>query len=544
MMTGLNLEALDFKRTLDLSPLMARDLDGTILFWSKGCSRLYGWTSEDAVGRLAHELLRTVFPMPLSVIEAALSRDGEWQGDLRQTTKDGRDIAVRSVNVFRRDNHGRPVEIIESLSDVGVQGSEENDRSWINKKLEERVRSEVASGQALQMERGRADKMAALGTLAGGIAHDFNNVLQAVLGGVEIMRRSANDPEAHSRLATMVESAASRGLAVSDRLLSFAGGRTLKPENIDVTSIVSGLAEKVAKKFGKGLDVLTDVVPGLPDLVSDKLQLGTVLMDLAVNAFDAMPQGGRLWLAADEATIPDTGATASPGVVGTGTLAPGRYIKIIMTDEGSGMDRDILSHVTEPFFTTKPPGKGVGLGLAKARGFAEQSGGGLNLVSTPGNGTVVTLWLPAKEEAPIVNVPAVEEPRLGAKAAQVLVIDDDPFILSLNAEHLEFFGYSVLTAESGEDAIELVRSGGSPDIVLTDYSMPGLNGEATVRALRELMPKLPAIVLTGYSGVIEGMGDPADFMLLHKPLSAPKIRDAISSLLAHRRANGFSSPAD
>jgi signal transduction histidine kinase len=254
----------------------------------------------------------------------------------------------------------------------------------LNETLETRVRQEVAARQAAQARLGHAQRMQALGQLAGGIAHDFNNVLQAISGGMRLIERRLGDPHSVERLIAQINEAADRGAAVTGRLLAFARHEELRAERIDAAVLLAELRDTLTHTIGAGIAVRIEAADDLPPLLADKHQLETVLVNLATNARDAMAGEGTLTLAA----APDQAAEASAH------LAPGDYLRISVTDTGAGMDQATLARVTEPFFTTKAAGLGTGLGLAMARGFAEQSGGGMLIASELGRGTTVTLWLP------------------------------------------------------------------------------------------------------------------------------------------------------
>jgi PAS domain S-box-containing protein len=376
----------DVLATLQLCTVMARDFDGTIRFWSAGCERLYGWTADEAIGRSSHQLLQTVFPVPLDEIEAILLRDGEWIGDLGHTKKDGTKILVAAHKAVRRDVNGCACAVMESVSDVTTLRLAEEELQRLNSALEERVQEEVAARAEIQSRLAQAEKLSALGQLAGGIAHDFNNVIHAVTGAAVHIARHAENSEFVRRYAGMIQEAASRGAAITSRLLAFARRDASQPETIDVAALLRGLHELLVRTLGSRVELRLALPEALPSVRVDRRELQTVLINLATNARDAIGDNGSVTLSAHEAMADDDEA---PG------LARGCYVRFDVSDDGVGMDETTAKSATEPFFTTKEPGKGTGLGLSMARSFAEQAGGALTIDSRLGQGTTVSLWLPA-----------------------------------------------------------------------------------------------------------------------------------------------------
>ncbi len=392
--------------------------------------------------------------------------------------------------------------------------------------LEERVREEVAAREAAQDRLAQAEKLTALGQLAGGIAHDFNNVMQAVQGGAGLIRRRPEDAEGAERLAGMIEDATRRGVSITQRLLAFSRRGELRAEAVDVPALLGGLREVLAHTLGAGIEVVVEAPAGLPPVLADRGQLETALVNLATNARDAMPGGGRLTLSASEEKVAEGSRPEG--------LAPGSYIRIAASDTGTGMDAATLARAMEPFFTTKVVGKGTGLGLPMARGFAEQSGGMLGVSSEPGQGTTVALWLP-------VTSPMAEGrpglPGSGgvAAGARILLVDDEDPVRDVLAEGLEDRGYHVLQAGSGPAALALIDAGEAVDLLVSDLSMPGMDGVALIGEAQRRRPRLPAILLTGYAGDAATL--PADgaprgaFSLLRKPVGAPQLADRAAALL-------------
>ncbi|WP_158258619.1 ATP-binding protein [Rhodopila globiformis] len=383
------------------------------------------------------------------------------------------------------------------------------------------LETQVAQGQRLQ----------ALGQLAGGIAHDFNNVLQAVEGAVSLIERRAGDAESVRRLARSVLDAAARGSSITRRLLTFTRGNELRSEAFGAAELVRGLREVLASTLEANIAVRIDLPEDLPLVQADKSLVETALVNLATNARDAMPRGGTLTLGAWAETVDDEAQAPPP-------LRPGAYVRFEVSDTGHGMDAATLAHATEPFFTTKPRGQGTGLGLSIARGFAEQSGGALAIASVRGQGTTISIWLPqarAAGGAARADGPEAAEPPAPADGRRVLVVDDDPLVCETVSETLQTAGYVALCAGDAEAALPMLRRTGEVDLLLTDFSMPGMNGVDLIKEAQRLNPGLPAIVMTGYAGDVEGLSSEATahtrFVLLRKPVSARALFAQLATLL-------------
>ena len=396
-----------------------------------------------------------------------------------------------------------------------------------NAQLEVRVAREVAAREQAQARLAQAQRMEALGQLAGGIAHDFNNVLQAVTGGLGLIGRRARNADEVRRLARMAEDAAQRGAAITGRLLAFARKSELQATPVAPLALLDNLRDILVLALGASIKVRTDVAPNIPSLLVDRAQLETVLVNLAVNARDAMPDGGTLHVTAHAEVV----AGAHAVLAGAGA-----YVRLDLTDTGAGMTAEILARASEPFFTTKPTGQGTGLGLAMASGFAQQSGGGFALRSAPGQGTTVTLWFPQAGTAAEASVltGATAEPR-SVRPARVLVVDDDAMVRAVVAGHLKDSGYNIAEAPNGLDALARLDAGEVADLLVTDFSMPGMNGLMLIKEARQRLPGLPALLLTGYADagflprIEEALNDAT--ALLQKPVSGDALAARAAALL-------------
>ena len=288
----------DLVRTLDLAAIMIRNMDGVIQFWSKGCEALYGWTSEEVIGRVAHEVLATEYPIPREEIEAILVRDGSWFGDLVQRRRDGYLLTVSAQKALQRDEDGHPVAVLESLADVTALRQARLELTRLNEHLESRIREEIAAREAAQVRAAHAERMQALGQLAGGIAHDMNNVLQAATGGAALIERRPDNVAQIRRFARMILEAGMRGTSITQRLLAFARKSDLRAEGIDVRELLDGIQEILSHTLGANISVKVAAMPSQLRLVADKGQLETVLVNIAANSRDAMPAGGTITFSA------------------------------------------------------------------------------------------------------------------------------------------------------------------------------------------------------------------------------------------------------
>ncbi len=391
---------------------------------------------------------------------------------------------------------------------------------------------DVTEQRQMHTRLAQAQRIEALGQLAGGIAHDFNNVLQAVQGGASLIEKRPNDPNGVRRVARMVFEAAERGSAVTRRLLAFGRRADLRTEAVDAAPLLADMREIFTHTLGAGVGVRVEAPPGLPPLLADKGQLETVLVNLGTNARDAMGGNGILTLAAGlDVPREDTRLTLA------GTLKAGRYIRLSVSDTGTGITPEVLARVTEPFFTTKDQGKGTGLGLAMARGFAEQSGGGLDISTEPGRGTTVSIWLPVASGA-VASIPprAGSAPSMGSgRRATVLLVDDEALVRELTAEGLESAGFSVIPADGGPAALALLDAGEEVDVLVSDLSMPGMDGITVIREAQRRRPGLRAILLTGFAGnaaeLAIGGAVSGTFSLLRKPVTAEQLGERVAILL-------------
>jgi signal transduction histidine kinase/ActR/RegA family two-component response regulator len=397
-----------------------------------------------------------------------------------------------------------------------------------NEQLELRIKERTNERETALAQLFEAQKLDTIGQLTGGVAHDFNNLLMAVLGSLSLLeKRLPDDPRSHRLLQNAVQGA-QRGAALTQRLLAFSRRQELKPEAVDVQQLVGGMRELLERALGHGVELRTQLQGTLPAALVDANQLELALLNLALNARDAMPNGGTLTISANQHTQIADAADAS--------LRPGEYLRIRITDNGLGMDEMTLAKATEPFFTTKGPGKGTGLGLSMVHGLAAQSGGRLRIHSEPNAGTAIELWLPV---AKIAALPAAAEvppliPAPFVGPCTVLIVDDDLLVMTGISAMIEDLGHTPIEAHSGAEALDKLASGIEIDVIITDHAMPVMTGLQLAGYVHETYPGIPVILATGYA---ELPGDPASLGILRlaKPCNQYEIATAIQSALRSHR---------
>jgi signal transduction histidine kinase len=406
-----------------------------------------------------------------------------------------------------------------------------------NEQLEVRIEERTRERELALAQLFEAQKMDTIGRLTGGVAHDFNNLLMAVLGSLTLLEKKLpEDPQIRRLLQNAIQGA-DRGKALTQRLLAFSRRQELKPQAVDLAQLVRGMEELLKRAVGHGIALGCDFPADLPPVLVDANQLELALLNVALNARDAMMDGGSVKLSAQADTVTDAGlAKLHPSGNGLGkplgaadnaTLAPGEYVRVTIIDTGVGMDQMTLAKATEPFFTTKGPGKGTGLGLSMVHGLAAQSGGLLRIHSEPNVGTVVELWLPRAKTAPAAVLRAPESPSAFATTpCTVLIVDDDNLVMTGTAAMVLDLGHTAVEAHSGAEALTLLDSGLKVDVVLTDHAMPSMTGLQLAENIRQRFPDLPIILATGYA---ELPVDPSTMGIarLAKPCSQGEIAAAI-----------------
>ncbi len=478
--------------------------DGRVSSWNAGAQRIKGYRPDEIIGehfsRFYTEEDRRAGG-PQAALEAA-ARDGRFEKEGWRIRKDGSKFMASVV-------------IDPILAPEGTLLG----FTKITRDITERREAERALQEAREALF-QSQKMDAIGQLTGGVAHDFNNLLMAVLGSLELLRKRLPADPVMMRLVDNAMQGAQRGAALTQRMLAFARRQKLNPVALDVASLVRGMTDLLHSSLGAAVQIETDFSPGLSKVLADPNQLELAILNLAVNARDAMSKGGSIFIAAREEKV-----AAAPD------LKAGRYVCLSLTDEGCGMDEATRRRALEPFFTTKGVGKGTGLGLSMVHGMILQSGGKLVLKSGKQEGTTAELWLPVAG-AGSGHVP--EEADTGAVGREgplvILAVDDDALVLLNTAAMLEDLGHTVLEATSGKSALEIIRREGSIDLVITDQAMPNMTGSDLAAAIRAEKPDLPILLATGFAELPSG----ADERLpkLSKPFRQRQLADAIAKTVA------------
>jgi signal transduction histidine kinase len=398
----------------------------------------------------------------------------------------------------------------------------------LNEDLELRIEERTRERELALAQLFEAQKIDTIGQLTGGVAHDFNNLLMAIMGSLQVLRRRFPLEEAAGALVDNALKGAERGAALTQRLLAFARRQELRPAAVGVGELVSGMNDLLTRAVGPGVRLTQALAPDLPRILIDANQLELALLNLAVNARDAMPDGGELTLAAERVELDDAALADL-------RLAPGDYVRLSVTDTGFGMEEATLARAAEPFFTTKGVGKGTGLGLSMVQGLAAQSGGAMRLTSAPGQGVRVDLWLPQASSAAVSHAEARPERApviVAAEGRTVLVVDDDPLVAAGAAAMLEDLGHTVLQASSAREALALIQTGREIHLVLTDHAMPEMTGVELVRRLRQLRPDLRLVLVTGYADLPANVTAELGIPRLAKPFDQDELSRAVAQFAA------------
>jgi signal transduction histidine kinase len=365
----------------------------------------------------------------------------------------------------------------------------------------------------------QSQKMETLGQLTGGVAHDFNNLLTPIVGALDSLSRQQEGDTRAQRLTAGALQAAERAKTLIQRLLAFARRQHLQARAVDIRRLLDGLRDMLARTLGPHIELSIRVDADVPAAKVDPNQLELALLNLAVNGRDAMMNGGLLILRADEVFAP-----------ADSRLSPGRYVRILVQDNGIGMDPHTLSRAIEPFFTTKGIGQGTGLGLSMVHGLAAQSGGGFFLESEQGRGTTAQLWLPAADEMPSpTQIEELSVARL-AHASTILLVDDEPLVRMATSAMLADGGYNVVEAASADEAVQLVRNGLKVDAMVTDFAMPGRSGAQLARELRVRYPTLPVLMITGFASLTEA--EAGGLPRLEKPFRQTDLLSTLAAVIA------------
>jgi PAS domain S-box-containing protein len=445
--------------------ILVQNLQNQILFWNKGAERMYGWQAEEVLSQDANKLLGKAETLPqIKQVYALVVLEGSWYGELHQLTKQGKEIIVESRWTLVQNEQKQPTSILI-------------------------VNTDITEKKQLEAQFLRAQRMESIGTLASGIAHDLNNVLAPILMSVQLLALKLSDEHTQQWLK-ILEDNARRGAELVKQVVSFARGVSGDRTLVQVRHIIAEIKRIAKETFPKSIEIYMDVAPDLWTVCGDATQLHQVMMNLCVNARDALPDGGILSITAKNLILNEQSARLNIDA------KPGFYIVITVSDTGIGIPTEVLDRIFEPFFTTKEMGKGTGLGLSTVMGIVKSHGGFLNVLSKLGQGTEFEVYLPALQEtqAPIVEDSEMPE----GQEELILVVDDEAAVRQITQTSLETYNYRVLTASDGIEALAVYAQHKEEiSVVLIDLMMPSMDGLTTIRTLRKIKPHIKIVAVSG-----------------------------------------------
>lgn len=424
---------------------------------------------------------------------AAADPERRARYDVHYRTVGKEDGIVRWVEAKGRgvfDAQGRCLRVTGTAVQITARKEAEEALRELNATLEARIATAIAEREQVQEALRQSQKMEAMGQLTGGVAHDFNNLLTPIVGSLDLLQRKGLGGEREQRLIAGAVQSAERARTLVQRLLAFARRQPLQPVPVDVAKLVSGMGELVSSTIGPQIRVVVAATDDLPPAIADPNQLEMAILNLAVNARDAMPDGGTLRITAGRELI-RSGHRSK--------LSTGHYICLSVADTGAGMDAATLARAVEPFFSTKGVGKGTGLGLSMVHGLALQLGGAITIQSRPGLGTNVELWLPQSSAVAGAAIPLAGGPTSQVVSGTALLVDDEDLVRMSTADMLSDLGYAVIEAVSGEEAMHLLKAGTHFDLLVTDHLMPGMTGTDLIQAIRSAKPCTPVLLVSGYA---------------------------------------------
>ena len=478
-----------------------RDMEHRLIYWNKGAQRLYGWTAEEVIGKNADELLYKEESSLLIEAKNSVIEKDEWIGELYQVMKDGKEIIVESRWSLIRDNEGKPKSILI-------------------------INTDITEKKKLESQLFRSQRMESIGTLAGGIAHDLNNMLTPMMLSVEMLKQKFKD-EQSQKLLTILEKNSQRRADLIKQVLSFARGVEGEHKPLQIMNLISEIKKVIKETFPKSIEIRTDIQKDLFAISGDSTQLHQVIMNLCVNARDAMPDGGILNITASNFCIDENYARMHT------EAKVGSYITIAVSDNGIGIPPEILDRIFEPFFTTKEFGKGTGLGLSTVLAIVKSHGGFIDVYSEVRKGTKFSIYLPAiktemqKEEEEQLEL-------LFGHGELVLVAEDEDSVRDITILTLEKYGYGVLAANDGADAVgEYAQNMDKIQVILMDMMMPVMDGQASIQAIRKINPEVKIIAVSGLAEK-DRLAKVADCTnaFLPKPYTAQKLLKTIHEVLS------------
>lgn len=492
--------------------IVSLDQWGIVTSWNRGAATITGFARDDAVGRLGD-----FFFTPEDIAA------GEPANELDRAREKGRALNERwhqrkDMSRFWGSGLCMSVEggFLKIFRDASVEHEHQSAVRDLNETLEARVAARSRELIQAQEALRQSQKMEAMGQLTGGVAHDFNNLLTPIVGSLDLLQRRGVGDDRERRLIEGALLSAERAKTLVQRLLAFARRQPLRPTGVDLKQLVDGMAELITRTSGPKVVLELDIEADLPPVQTDPNQMEMAILNLAVNARDAMVNGGTLAISArvDEIATEHT------------QLRPGRYVRLSVGDTGAGMDDETVARAVEPFFSTKGIGKGTGLGLSMVHGLAAQLGGALEISSRQNVGTEVRLWLPIADR-PIEGVATGPVRLLPAFSGTVLLVDDEELVRMSTADMLSDLGYNVIDTSSAEEALAMLRHGLRPSLLITDHLMPGMTGAELAHSIRKQHPTLPVLLVSGFADVDEIA---SDLPRLAKPFRQQELAASVAAL--------------
>lgn len=482
--------------------ILVSDLKYNILFWNKGAERIYGRSIEDVLGRNIADIFFISDRKGLDELRAQIEKTGEWKKEIRRTTKDNKTLIVEARWTLIKNEQGQPDYILIIETDITEQ-----------KRAEEHLL--------------RAQRMESIGTLAGGIAHDLNNILSPILMGVDMIESNGADPNS-AKWLTMVRENAERGAELVKQVLTFARGLEGERISVQVRHVVKDLVNVLKETLPKSITLKYDLATDLPAISADPTQIHQVLMNICLNARDAMPTGGIMRIGIQTTHIDDNYVRLNPDA------EAGNYVLITIEDTGFGMTEETKSRIFDPFFTTKEIGRGTGLGLSTATTIVNSHGGFINVYSELGKGTKFSIYLPTIETQTADLLEARDSKHPKGNDELILIVDDEDNILQITAATLEKYGYRTLTASDGAEGLaQFVQNKDEIVAILTDISMPLMDGPAMISALRKIDATTRIIAMSGLMnpGQIAQLENFRIEGFLTKPFTAEKLLTTLAGAL-------------
>jgi PAS domain S-box-containing protein len=491
---------------LDLAPVMVRDMDSRIVLWSRGAEKIYGYTKEEALGQISHELLQTEFPIPHWMIDRLLRTAGVWEGELRDRTRDGGAVYVASQWVLYWDAHGTPVRVLEVSTDI------------------------TARRHAEELQT-RSQKLEALGTLAGGIAHDFNNILLAINGNAQLALADVPQDNAARQSLEEILKAGTRASELVKRILGFSRPQEQKKQVVQLRPVIEEALKLMRATLPARVRFQPELAADLPPAKVDPAQIHQVIVNLATNAAHAIGEkNGTINIRLDAVDVSAEDRQAA------GKLEEGKYLRLFVGDDGCGMDRTTMNRIFDPFFTTKKQGEGTGLGLSVVHGIVTSHGGAIAVTSQPGEGTAFHLYFPIATEAAEVSAVAPKE-STQARSEHILYVDDEEALVFLATRLLERRGYRVSGFTNAVTALNQFREDPADfDAVVTDLSMPGMSGFELTVGVHQIRADIPVVLTSGYLQAedqqkAESLGIRET---IQKPATADKLAAALEKILSEQ----------